>query len=81
MIERVRRTTYDWYGLAKHAPGAGAFLCCDKGVVWYVASARRVKVRVSRGETARFVFELLKWNPDDVPEGSTLYPIHWGTRK
>lgn len=80
MIERPTRTVYDWHGPLKEAPGVGTFLCSDAGSVWRIMSARRIKVRVSHGETARFAFQLVRWPREELPEGARMCRIEWVRR-
>lgn len=80
MIQRPRRLFYDWHGEEGDEPRAGSFLRTATGRTYYVCSARRVAVRVSRGETLRLALEVIVWD-DELPEGVRAYELHWNPRR
>lgn len=81
MIETPRRMVFDWFGTAGREPVAGEFMrAIPSGRTYLVLSARRVQVRVTRGEVLRQSLELVVW-PDEVPAGTRLHRFHWNPRK
>lgn len=80
MIETPKRMRFNWFGDVGYEPKAGAFLRTEGGKVYYVASVRPVRVRVTKGETSRHSVEYVPWR-DAIPEGARVYPIEWNIRR
>jgi hypothetical protein len=65
---------FNWYGDAGEEIKSGEFMVspAPKSLLFFVLSARPVKVVVSRGETLRQRLELVAWPWEDLPAGSKV---------
>jgi len=84
VIERPRRMSFDWHGTEGREPVAGDFMRAvprrGAGRLYLVLTARRVRVKVTRGETLRQSIEMVVW-PDALPAGARVHRFHWNARK
>lgn len=80
-IQTPRRMVFDWHGTEGFEPAPGDFMrAIPSGRTYLVVSARRVKVRVDRGQTLRQSLELIVWT-DPLPPYASLHRFHWNKRQ
>jgi hypothetical protein len=63
---------FNWYGHHEGGIKAGDFMWSPGGDLFWVQSAKPVKVKVTRGETLRQRLELIPWPQDELPPGARV---------